>query len=363
MRHSLLAVLAAALAGAGVAVSSPTGAPTTEWAANITAIEACSCPMFCQCYFNREPAGHAGAAAEGHGAKGGHEGHGGGAKHFCRANLAYRINKGHHGATRLDGAKFWVATDLGDDFGDGELDWAVLYFDKALTPAQRDAIGVVAGRLFPVKWKSFKTAEATIDKWQFDKNGAHALLDGGKTAEVKLHRFQGMTDEPVVIRNLRYWGAPRNDGFIMMPNDVEAYRDRAERLRVQGHQRVHDHGGHELQGLQFLTIGGGLAADRQDSGEIPVTTLRGSDPAILPLRAPVAQLDRASASGAEGCRFEPCRAHQPIHNAAAVGDQGATLRRLHSGRAGLAVTGPIRHFWAHSNRVAESFSGRVRIPE
>ena len=26
--------------------------------------------------------------------------------------------------------------------------------------------------------------------------------------------------------------------------------------------------------------------------------------------APVAQLDRASASGAEGCRFEPCRAHQ-----------------------------------------------------
>ena len=27
--------------------------------------------------------------------------------------------------------------------------------------------------------------------------------------------------------------------------------------------------------------------------------------------APVAQLDRASASGAEGCRFEPCRVHQP----------------------------------------------------
>ena len=95
--------------------------------------------MFCQCYFNRQPSGHAG-----------HEGHGGqAAKHFCRANLAYKINKGHHGATRLDGAKFWVATDLGEDFGDGELDWAVLYFDKTLTPAQRDAIGVVAGRSSP----------------------------------------------------------------------------------------------------------------------------------------------------------------------------------------------------------------------
>jgi uncharacterized protein DUF1326 len=220
MRYTLLAALAAALAGSGLAASGPAG-EATEWAANITAIEACSCPMFCQCYFNRQPSGHAG-----------HEGHG--AKHFCRANLAYRINKGHHGATRLDGAKFWIATDLGEDFGDGELDWAVLYFDKALSPAQRDAIGVVASRLFPVKWKSFKTAEATIDKWQFDKDGAHALLDGGRTAEVKLHRFPGMTDEPVVIRNLGYWGAPRNDGFVMMPNDVEAYRTGPNAFEFKG---------------------------------------------------------------------------------------------------------------------------------
>jgi len=220
MRYSLLAAFAAALAGAGVAASGPAG-EGTEWAANITAIEACSCPMFCQCYFNRQPSGHAG-----------HEGNG--TQHFCRANLAYKINKGHHGATRLDGAKFWVATDLGEDFGDGELDWAVLYFDKALSPAQREAIGVVAGRLFPVKWKSFKTAEASIDKWQFDEDGAHALLDGGKTAEVKLHRFPGMTNEPVVLHNLRYWGAPRNDGFVMMPNDVEAYRTGPNAFEFKG---------------------------------------------------------------------------------------------------------------------------------
>jgi hypothetical protein len=220
MRYTLLVALAAALAGSGPAAPAPAG-EATEWAANITAIEACSCPMFCQCYFNAQPSAHAS-----------HEGHG--AKHFCRANLAYRINKGHHGATRLDDAKFWVVADLGEDFGDGELDWAVLYFDKTLSPAQREAIGVVASRLFPVKWKSFKTAEATIDKWQFDKDGAHALLDGGRTAEVKLHRFPGMTDEPVVIRNLRYWGAPRNDGFVMMPNDVEAYRTGPNAFEYKG---------------------------------------------------------------------------------------------------------------------------------
>ena len=33
-----------------------------------------------------------------------------------------------------------------------------------------------------------------------------------------------MTNEPVVLKNVRYWGAPRNDGFVLMPNEVEAYR-------------------------------------------------------------------------------------------------------------------------------------------
>ena len=89
-------------------------------------------------------------------------------------------------------------------------------------------------RVEKLEVESFRTAEATIDKWHFDKDGAHALLDGGKTAEVKLRRFQGMTDEPVVIRNLRYWGAPRNDGFVMMPNEVEAYRSGPNAFEFKG---------------------------------------------------------------------------------------------------------------------------------
>jgi hypothetical protein len=199
-----------------VPIPATSGPPAAaDWAMNATVIEACSCPMFCQCYFNAKPAGHVAA---------GHEGHG--AQHYCRANNAYKVNKGHYGATSLDGAKFWIATDLGGDFSANppQMDWAVLYFDKSLNPAQRDGIGAILGNVFPVKWKSFQTAEATIDKWEFTKDEAHALLDGGKSGEVKLTRFPGMTSEPVVIKNLRYWGAPRNDGFIMMPNVVEAYR-------------------------------------------------------------------------------------------------------------------------------------------
>jgi hypothetical protein len=181
-----------------------------QWSMNATVIEACSCPMFCQCYFNASPAGH-------------HE-HGTGEKHYCRANLAYKINKGNYGATKLDGAKFWLSNDLGADFSKGQMDWNVLTFDQPLTKEQRDAITVIAGHLFPVKWNSFTTAEANIDKWEYNNDYAVATMDGGKTAEVRLKRTQGMTNDPVVIKNLKYWGAPRNDGFVLMPNEVEAYR-------------------------------------------------------------------------------------------------------------------------------------------
>jgi hypothetical protein len=195
------------------------GAPAAEWAMNATAIEACSCPMFCQCYFNTKPAAH-------------HE-HAGGT-HYCRANLAYKVNKGHVGAVKLDGAKFWIASDLGADFADGEMDWAVLTFDKAVTKEQREGLQQIVGHVFPVKWKSFTTAEANIDRWEFTKDVAIATMDGGKTAEVRLKRHPGMTDEPIVIKNLRYWGVPRHDGFVLMPNEVEAYRTGPNAFEFKG---------------------------------------------------------------------------------------------------------------------------------
>ena len=181
-----------------------------DWHVNATAIEACSCPMFCQCYFNTKPSAH----------------HEEGGKHFCRATLAYKVNKGHWGTVNLDGAKFWIANDLGGDFTTGVFDWYVLYFDKSLSQGQRDAIAAVYAKLFPFKWKSAKTAEGVIDKWEITDTWAHATLDGGKSGEVKLVRPAGsaLGAGPVVIKNLKYWAAPRNDGFVLMPNEVEAYR-------------------------------------------------------------------------------------------------------------------------------------------
>jgi hypothetical protein len=209
------------------AVNASKPAATAAWSLNATAIEACSCPMFCQCYFNTKPAGHhANNSQHSHGSAG--------ATHFCRANLAYKVNKGHFGEIKLDGGKFWVITDLGADFSKGKMDWAKLYFDKKLTPEQRNSIGQILPNVFPVEWGSFETAEGDIDRWEFTTDSAHATLNSGKTAEVQLQRVQGMTDQPVVINNLRYWGAPRNDGFILMPNVVEAYREGPKAFEFKG---------------------------------------------------------------------------------------------------------------------------------
>ncbi len=190
------------------------GAPT--WSMNATAIEACSCPMFCQCYFATKPAAHAAAGHEGHGES----------EHFCRANNAFKVNKGMYGTTKLDGAKFWLSMDLGDDFSDGEMKWAVATFDPSVTPEQREGIKAIVGKLYPVKWQSFEVAGDLPIEWSHTGDRAVAKLDGGKAGEVVLNGASVNRNmaAPVVIKNLKYWGAPRHDGFVLMPNEVEAYR-------------------------------------------------------------------------------------------------------------------------------------------
>jgi hypothetical protein len=199
-------------AAAGRAAARGGAAPA--WAMDATIIEACSCKMFCQCYFNTMPSEHTSHGADR-----------GGGEHFCRFNNALRVDSGHYNAVKLDGAKFWIAGDLGGDFTKG-MDWAVLTYDPAVTPEQRKGIQEILSRLYPVKWNSFTIAPDAPMEWHHTATDAVARLDGGKAAEVVLKRAtSGMNaDEPTVMTNLKYFGAPRNDGFIMMPNEVEAYR-------------------------------------------------------------------------------------------------------------------------------------------
>ncbi|MCI0697188.1 hypothetical protein L0337_34935 [candidate division KSB1 bacterium] len=97
-------------------------------------------------------------------------------------------------------------------------------FDAAVTKEQQEAILTILNALYPVKWESFTVAPKGRIEWQATKDHAEARLNGGRTAEVVLNRLPGLTDEQVVIHNLKYWWAPRHEGFILMPNEVEAYR-------------------------------------------------------------------------------------------------------------------------------------------
>lgn len=185
--------------------------PPPDWTFNTTIMEACSCPTFCQCYFNTQPTAH-------------HDGHGG-EERFCRFNQAYKVNQGHYGDIKLDGVKFWTAGDAGEDFSEGKMDWQVLTFDPSVTTAQREAIQVILRQhLFPVEWNSSTVAKDAQVDWQVTQDGAEARLDGGKVAEIVLRRLGGLNDEPVVIKNVSWGAEPRNDGFTLMPNEVEAYR-------------------------------------------------------------------------------------------------------------------------------------------
>jgi hypothetical protein len=77
----------------------------------------------------------------------------------------------------------------------------------------------------PLKKKTYTIGESSSMQWSFTPDSAESSLDGGKTAEVVLRRFDGgMNNKPVTMNNMDYFGYPRNSGFLLMPNDVEAYR-------------------------------------------------------------------------------------------------------------------------------------------
>lgn len=226
----LLALVAfAGGAAANPAAAKPMKAASGQWSLDGTIIEACSCPMFCSCYFGSgHPAGHHDmknmsnssdmSAAE---------------EHYCRFNNVYRVNHGHFKDVNLDGAKFWVAGDLGGDFAKGG-DWAMLVFDKSLTQPQRDAIGMMMGKMYPMKWGSFTTGEGDID-WSSTASGARATLDGGKGGEVVLAKGGfGEKGGTPVIKGLQYWGSDHNDGFVLMPNTVETFKEGSKPFEYNG---------------------------------------------------------------------------------------------------------------------------------
>ena len=180
-----------------------------SWHFNGTAIEACSCPMFCQCYFNSEPALHQTAN---------------GIEHYCKFNMAYKVNEGFFGDTDLSGVKFWIAGDLGSSWMEGNTNWAVITFQKGTTDAEKAGLAAALGHIFPFKWNSFTVAEDADITWTATDDRAEAMLDGGTKAHTILNKWKGMEGKTGMLSNVAYMGAARNSGFKMMPNQIETWK-------------------------------------------------------------------------------------------------------------------------------------------
>ena len=177
-------------------------AADAPWSARLQYIEACSCNLFCPCYFGHQ-AQHM---------------HGGG--HNCTFNNVIRVATGKHGSIDLTGLKVWASGDLGPDWGKGQADWLVVTFEPKATKEQKDAMTAILSKVYPVTWKTVEVDMADIT-WQIspDRKTAYAKLGNGN-GEVRLTRFEGTdTKMPTSIANLKYFGATWNSAFDLYFSD------------------------------------------------------------------------------------------------------------------------------------------------
>ncbi len=179
-------------------------------------IEACSCDMFCPCYFNEHAKQH-------------------GDKHFCEFNMGIKVDDGHYKDVNLNGVKVWLTGDLGDEWARGKASWLVVSFDPAVTEAQRAAMNDILLQLYPMEWQVLGVDTKPI-YWNIDRVAgvATARLGDGE-GEIILQRYPGQVpSQDIATTNLKYWAAQSNDGFLMWKNKRHYYEGHGKKLDYSG---------------------------------------------------------------------------------------------------------------------------------
>lgn len=190
------------------------------WFLNATVIESCSCPVFCKHYYTTEPSNsHAGHGVD--------EG-------ACLFNHAFRVNKGYYGNVALHGAKFWVAGNTKGNVSKGKINWSAITFDPSVKKEQRSALIPVMQHLYEVERDFFTITKDVPVEWRADKISAEALLEGGKIAGIVLRLTPKMGKVPVMVQNLKFWGAQSNSGFALIPSTVCTYRAGDRQFEFRG---------------------------------------------------------------------------------------------------------------------------------
>jgi hypothetical protein len=201
MKALPLVVLVLALA---VSLAAAPGEPL--WRMTADYVEACSCHLFCPCYFNKH------------------------AEHpMCEFNMAVTVREGHSGNVDLANTKYWLTGDIGDKWGtEKKATWVTVSFDPKTTQAQREALAPIILKTYGLEWGELKVQEAPIEIRQ-SGDIVEAKLSDGKQAYMKLQREPGVDGKGVVLKNVKYFDAVQNDGFQM-------YKSIEHRADVAGHQ-------------------------------------------------------------------------------------------------------------------------------
>ena len=197
------------LAGPGlvlVLAVSLAAAPGESWRMKADYVEACSCHLFCPCYFNKH------------------------AEHpMCEFNMAVTVREGHSGNVDLANAKYWLTGDLGDHWGtEKKGSWVTVSFDPKTTQAQRDALAPIILKTYGLEWPELKVQEAAVEVHQ-SGDIVEAKLADGKQAYMKLKREPGTDGKGVVLKNVNYFNAVENGGF-------QLYKSIEHRADLSGHQ-------------------------------------------------------------------------------------------------------------------------------
>lgn len=154
--------------------------------------EACSCTLFCPCYFNTEPSGDK-----------------------CNFNNVYTVEKGNYGAVKLDGMKVWLSGNLGDSFADGKTEAVIAAFEPSVTQEQVDAFMKIATKIYPVTWEKVVVSDRTPITITHTAS-KHIASRGDDKGHVELTLPEGSASDGKTvptIRNLKYFAAPKNTGF------------------------------------------------------------------------------------------------------------------------------------------------------
>ena len=188
---SVVGMLALLMVANGIAAPGPPQIPST-WSFRAECIEACSCALFCPCYWNKAPD-----------------------KDLCQFNIAARVKQGHYGDTRLDGLKFWMTGDFGADFSDGETKVVQFAFEPSATHEQVDALLAILSEIYPFHWRRIVGIQRTSIEWKKENLQARAERGDGK-GKIMMTFVKGNDGKtPVVINNLTYFGAKKNYGFYL----------------------------------------------------------------------------------------------------------------------------------------------------